>query len=64
MKFYIGALRVTIDMTQLLNGNGVTIEVNGEIRPELELSLKVSYLPISTEKLNVEIKVNQVEVKQ
>lgn len=61
MKFQLGGLEVIIDVNQLFQGHGVTIHANGEIRPGTQLSLMVSYLPISTEKLNVEIKVNQTE---
>jgi len=56
MKFNIGSINIVIDISQILQGQGATIHANGEIRPGLTLDLAVSYLPVSTEPLNVTVK--------
>lgn len=55
MKFHIGGLRVIIDLTQLLNGNGFTLKAFGEIRPYMELTLEVAYVPVSKMPLSISL---------
>ncbi len=62
MKFKIGGLDFKVDIDQLFQGHGITLHINGEIRPDLKLAVELIYLPISIEKLSVSIRVNEQEV--
>jgi len=60
MKFKIGQVEIGLNLTQMLNGNGIEMTIDAPLG-ELGLAAWVSWMPKAKSKLQVRVSVEEVD---
>ena len=53
MKFQLGGLTVNVKLMDLIAGDGIAFEINGELSTYVRIDLYVDYAPKSATKFNI-----------
>lgn len=64
MIFKLGGLTVNVKLMDLLSGDGISFEINGEIAPNVRIDLYVDYAPKAITKFGIRGSVTEVKTEE